>query len=115
MEILGCQTGVIPFKYLGDWVGLEKKPCMKWLSLVDQMKSKLQGWKCSQLNMAGRLLLIKSSLDNISTYWLVCIESRRQFLKVRCYKENFFLGGTSKWRRICEENAYSQLEFHFLQ
>lgn len=42
IKILGCQPGSIPFKYLGDWVGLNVKPCSYWNSLVNQMQSKLQ-------------------------------------------------------------------------
>lgn len=43
IEILGCQAGSITFKYLGDWVGIFKKPCLYWNSMVDQVQSKLQG------------------------------------------------------------------------
>lgn len=58
-EILGYQAGSVPFKYLGDWVGFDKRPNLKWISLVDHMQSKLQNWKCNSLNMAGRMVLIK--------------------------------------------------------
>lgn len=68
-QILGCQAGEVPFKYLGDWVGLEKRSALKWKSLTDQVQSKLQTWKCNSLNMAGRMVLIKSSLDSIPNYW----------------------------------------------
>lgn len=93
IKILGCQPGSIPFKYLGDWVGLNVKPCSYWNSLVNQMQSKLQGWKCNNLNMAGRMVLLKSSLDSIPTYWFSLHKIPKQILEkmegIRC---KFFWG-----------------------
>lgn len=111
---MGCQAGSIPFKYLGDWVGIIKKPCFYWNHLLDQVKLKLQGWKCSNLNMAGRLVLLKSSLDSIPTYWFSLHKIPKQTLKkIEGIRRKFFWGEitnggesikklhTISWNTIC--------------
>lgn len=42
MEIMGCQFGEIPFKYLGVWVGAEKKSCKLWNNIKVELRSKLE-------------------------------------------------------------------------
>lgn len=69
LEILGCKSDRIPFKYLGTWVGQDKKSCDTWSPLKNIMMKKFGGWKCNWLNMAGRMELIKSNLNSIPNYW----------------------------------------------
>lgn len=64
-EILECQFGKMPFKYLGAWVGLERKTRAVWEPLKESIRSKFRGWKCNYLNMVGRMVLLKSSMDSI--------------------------------------------------
>lgn len=113
-SILGCQAGSIPFKYLGDWVGLETRPSLKWKSLVDHMQAKLQAWKCTNLNIAGRMVIIKSSLDSLPNYWFslhkipkVIIKRldniRRRFFwgEIKKGVENMRKMHTVRWNYIC--------------
>ncbi|WOG89358.1 hypothetical protein DCAR_0208596 [Daucus carota subsp. sativus] len=69
-SVLGCEVGLIPFKYLGAWVG--KSPSVEsfWNPLLASMKSKLSNWKAMSLNFAGRATLLQASLDSIPSYWL---------------------------------------------
>lgn len=69
-NFLGCQSGKIPFSYLGAWI--VKLPSVN--SFMDQqvsrMKEKLAQWKRASLNSAGRLVLLKASIDGIPSYWM---------------------------------------------
>lgn len=113
LEILGCQFDKLPFKYLGAWVGMEKKSCAAWSNLKENMMSKFGGWKCSYLNMAGRMELLKSNLNSIPNYWfslqLIPKTTCRELEEIR---RKFFWGqmpnqyGTRKmhsikWKTIC--------------
>lgn len=40
-KILGCEQGIFPFKYLGDWVGTRRKLCSTWSMKKDNMSQKL--------------------------------------------------------------------------
>lgn len=71
MNILGCQFGIMPFSYLGAWVGQDRKVCSMWSFLKSSMNSKLGGRKCNYLNMAGRIVLLKSCLNSIQTTGLL--------------------------------------------
>lgn len=42
IEILGCQIGTLPFKYMGAWVGSSDRSTKIWNNLTDSMKSKFQ-------------------------------------------------------------------------
>lgn len=112
--ILGCQSGTVPFKYLGDWVGLERKSCRIWKSLTDNITAKLQGWKCSYLNMAGRLVLTKASLESIPNYWFSLHRISKMVVKsIEGIRRGFFWGERSheangkkkmhsiRWEIIC--------------
>lgn len=111
---LECQSGLLPFKYLGDWVGLEKKSCIQWKSLTDNIQMKLQGWKCRSLNVAERLVLTKSCLESTPNYWFSLQMIPKTVLKkIDGIRRGFFweeipIEGTDKrkmhtvrWELIC--------------
>ncbi|KAK1361499.1 hypothetical protein POM88_045973 [Heracleum sosnowskyi] len=67
-RILGCKIGSWPMKYLGINVGASHKRSIFWLPLVEKFKQKLASWKAESLNQAGRLVLLKATLDNMPIY-----------------------------------------------
>lgn len=68
--ILQCSVGDWSLSYLGVTVGLSPKRKHLWDPLVRKFDSRLTSWKCSTLNMAGRLVLLNATLDSLPTYWL---------------------------------------------
>lgn len=114
INIFNCKSSTLPFKYLGDWVGLEKNPCSKWSSLVETVRNKLQRWKCSNINMAGRMILIRSCLDSLPIYGFSLHKIPKTIIKkLDLIRRNFLWGGTNdgvsnkrklhslSWKRVC--------------
>lgn len=46
IDILGCQFGETPFKYLGAWVGVDRKLGKHWQQLKSDFGKNLVSWKC---------------------------------------------------------------------
>lgn len=69
-NILNCKQGLWPMKYLGVPIGTSSKKRIFWAPLIQKMMQKLAKWKADNLNMAGRLTLVKAVLDGLPTYWM---------------------------------------------
>lgn len=67
-RILGFQKSLFPSKYLG--VPLTDKPltCSNWEPLITKLKKKISNWTFRALNLAGRLILVRSILQTMSLY-----------------------------------------------
>ncbi|XP_074363692.1 uncharacterized protein LOC141704360 [Apium graveolens] len=68
-ERLGCKLGSWPLVYLGSQIGVSSRKKVFWKPLVEKFRSKLANWKRDSLNQAGRLSLVKSTLDSLPIYW----------------------------------------------
>jgi hypothetical protein len=60
-EVLGLPLGV-PYKSIAIWNGIFEK-----------MERQLAGWKRLYLSKGGRLMLIKSTLSNLATYFVILV------------------------------------------
>lgn len=114
-NILGCKVGIWPLTFLGDQIGSSPKRKIFWKPLVHKFKRKLASWKCQSLDQAGRLALIKSSVNSLPVYWF----SLQQVPKGICsqletIRRNFFWGSflgdevstvkkmhTLAWPKVC--------------
>jgi hypothetical protein len=68
--ILGCGTSSLPLKYLGIPLGASYKAKSIWDVIVEKMQRRLANWKGIYLSKGGRVILIKSTLSNLPTYFL---------------------------------------------
>jgi hypothetical protein len=59
---------VFPIKYLGVPISASKLHVIDWAKLEEESAKKLDIWKGGSLSIAGRTLLINSSLSNTSIY-----------------------------------------------
>jgi hypothetical protein len=57
-------------KHLELPLGAAYKATSMWNGVTEQMEQRLAGWKKIYLSKGGRLTLIKSTLSNLSTYYL---------------------------------------------
>ena len=57
-------------KYLGIPLGTSFKTASIWNPILEKIEKKLSGWKRLYLSKGGRLMLLKSSLSSLPTYFL---------------------------------------------
>ena len=69
-NILQCRVGNLPMKYLEILLGTSFKTASIWNPILEKMEKKLSGWKRLYLSKGGRLMLIKSTLSSLPTYFL---------------------------------------------
>ncbi|MCI07030.1 cysteine-rich receptor-like protein kinase, partial [Trifolium medium] len=69
-SVMNCKHGRLPFLYLGLPIGGDPQKLQFWYSLVDRIHNRLSGWKCKNLSMGGRLVLLKSVMASIPIYFL---------------------------------------------
>lgn len=56
-------------RYLGVPLGIQQNSITLWKPLINKFKNSLSNWKGSYLNMAGKLVLLKATLDSLPIYW----------------------------------------------
>ena len=69
-NILHCRVGSLPIKYLGMLLGSSFKTASIWNPILEKMEKKLSGWKRLDLSKGARLMLLKSTLLSLPTYFL---------------------------------------------
>ena len=69
-EILGCRVGSLPMSYLGmPWGASHNSPSI-WNPILEKIKQKLTKWKKLYLSKGACLMLLKSTLFSLPTYFL---------------------------------------------
>jgi len=68
--VMHCKHGRILFLYLGLPIGGDPRKLHFWQPLVERIRRWLSGWKCENLSLGGRLVLLKSVLSSIPVYFL---------------------------------------------
>ena len=69
-EFLGCRIGSLPMTYLGMPLVTSHKSPTVWNPILEKIERKLAGWKKMYLSKGGRLMLLKSTLSSLPTYFL---------------------------------------------
>ncbi|XP_041019121.1 uncharacterized protein LOC121261047 [Juglans microcarpa x Juglans regia] len=67
---IGCKISSLLMKYLGLPLGASFKSERIWNDVVERVECRLAAWKRLYLSKGGRLTLIKSTLSNLTTYFL---------------------------------------------
>lgn len=91
---LHCKYRKLPLMYLGLPLGANPRLKKTWQPILDKCKARLASWKRKLLSFGGRLMLIKSVLSNLPTYYLSLFKLpssvAKAFDKIR---PNFLWGG----------------------
>ncbi|KAL4591885.1 hypothetical protein LXL04_004859 [Taraxacum kok-saghyz] len=66
---IGCDSEVLPFKYLRLPVGANMGRMAAWDMLLDRFHTRLSKWKMKMLSIGGRLTLLKYVLGSLGTYY----------------------------------------------
>eukprot|EP00253_Pinus_taeda_P011000 PITA_11000 len=68
IKILGFRKGELPTKYLGTMLDISSLTVANWQPIIEKLKSRLENWTFRSLNIAARLVLLKSTLQSIPIY-----------------------------------------------
>ena len=105
-DILGCRVGTLPISYLGMPLGaLHNSPSI-WNPILEKIGQKLAGWKKLYLSKGGRLMLLKSTLSSLPTYFLSLFTIPTYVANKIEKLHRDFLWGDSKyhligWDKVC--------------
>ena len=69
-RILCCKVGTLAMRYLGMPLGAHYKDSSIWNPIIEKMEKWLARWKRLYLSKGGRLILLKSTLSSLPTYFL---------------------------------------------
>lgn len=69
--ITSFPEGTLPFRYLGVPLTSRKLATSHYMSLVDKTVLRIRHWCSKLLSYAGRVQLIKSITNAMSSYWMI--------------------------------------------
>lgn len=92
-RILGFTISKLPSSYLGAPLAAAAVKHSSWKTLLDKLESKLSLWTFRALNIASRLVLIKSVLQAMPLYLFSILAAPKWVLKtIRNLQRNFLWG-----------------------
>lgn len=68
--ILDCRLSALPLTYLGLSLDVQFKSSAIWTLMIASLERRLTGWQRLYLSNSGILILLKSTLSNLLTYFL---------------------------------------------
>lgn len=100
----GMPSGTLPIRYLGVPLCTKKLTLQNCEPLIAQVKSRFTSWSLKTLSFAGRLLLIKTVIAGITTFW-----SSAFILPKACIARINFLCGLFLWKGNLEGHASARV------
>jgi hypothetical protein len=73
-NIFGCESGTLPFKYLGIPIHFRRLKNGEWKPVEDRFERKLSSWIGKLLSYGDRLILINSVLTSLPMFILSFVE-----------------------------------------
>ena len=102
----GMPMGSLPVRYLGVPLCTKKISLLNCEVLLQQIKRKLSSWSARSLSFSGRLLLIKTVITGITTFWCSTF-----ILPKACIKRINSLCGVFLWRGDIEEHHTARVSW----
>eukprot|EP00253_Pinus_taeda_P005215 PITA_05215 len=113
-RILGFSIATLPSKYLGAPLMASALKHTSWGTLLDKLEARLSSWTYRSLNIASRLTLIKSVLQEMPLYLFSILVAPKWVLKAIRNLQRGFLWGSNglnrkwallKWTEVCQSKA----------
>eukprot|EP00253_Pinus_taeda_P010995 PITA_10995 len=111
---LGFRQGDLPTKYLGNQLDIHPTRMKNWQEVIDKIKKRLASWSFRSLNIASRIVLLKSVLQSIPIYPLsIRAASKGVCAKMKEIFGKFIWGGPKqqrKWALVSWKNLVKRKE-----
>ena len=123
-EIFGCESGSLPFKYLGVPIHYRRLRNDEWQPVECRFEDKLGCWKGKKLSYGDRLVLVNSVLTSLPMFMLSFLElpkgvrKRLDFFRSRFFwqnDENKRKYRLTKWNIICRPKDQGGLGVEVLE
>ncbi|KAK2640108.1 hypothetical protein Ddye_027903 [Dipteronia dyeriana] len=114
-----CKNALLPINYLGLPLGGRPSALAFWKPLLVRIENRLAPWKRKFLNKGGSLVLIKSVLSSIPTYYMSVFKIPVGIAnKIEKFQRSFFWGdGLEKrkmrlvgWDQMCQNKKNGGLD-----
>ena len=126
-QLLGCQLSFFPCLYLGIPLNVRKLRRNEEQFLIDKVASRIPRWKGNMLNLAGRAVLVKSTLSAVPVHVSIgiCL-SKWAIREIDKLRRAFLWSGSATavpdrckvaWTRVCRPLEYGGLglaDLHFM-
>eukprot|EP00253_Pinus_taeda_P024757 PITA_24757 len=100
IRLLGFRRGEFPMKYLGNMLEFTSKRLKNWQGILDKLSNRVANWAFRTLNMAGRIVLVKSVLQAIPIYPLSIMAVPLGICsKIREIMRKFIWGGSNQQKK----------------
>ena len=115
---LGCKAGTLPTTYLGLPLGVPHKSVRIWDPIEERFRRRLATWKRQYISKGGRVTLIRSTLLNLSIYFMSLFRIPSLVCKrLEKIQRDFFWGGGNlekkphlvKWVTVCTDKKVGGL------
>ncbi|KAJ0736211.1 hypothetical protein HanPI659440_Chr11g0440991 [Helianthus annuus] len=97
----GCKPDSLPFKYLGLKVGANMNRISNWQPVYEAFRNRLAKWKSHLLSIRGRVVLIKSVMESLPTYYFSLYKAPKKVISdLENMIKRFLLGGLVEERKM---------------
>lgn len=101
VAVLGCETMPPPITYLGLPLGAKCSSKSIWGPVIERVEKRLASWKGRFLPKGGKLVLLKSVLSSLPTYFLSVFRAPCSIInQLERLQRNFLWGSTGCTRKI---------------
>ena len=123
-QIFGCESGSLPFKYLGVPIHYRKLRNAEWHPVESRFDGKLGCWKGKMLSYGDRLVLVNAVLTSLPIFMLSFLEIPKGVRKrLDFYRSRFFWQSDenkrkyrlTKWNIICRPKDQGGLGVEVLE
>ncbi|KAH9308494.1 hypothetical protein KI387_036405, partial [Taxus chinensis] len=117
-DIFGCSIVDLPTSYLGIPLFHGRQSKIMWNPIIERYQKKLAAWKGALLSQAGKLQLVKATLQNLPSYFLSMLKIPSSVREaVEKIQRNFLWSGTEEkkrihlvaWKEVCKPTAHGGL------
>ena len=101
LRALGTLLGTLPIRYLGLPLSTGQIRGTDWQSVIGKVEQRLEGWKANVLSKGGRLVLLKSVLSAIPTFYLAVFKIPASIeQQLSGLMQRFFWKGSNEGRAL---------------